>query len=169
MIIDQYVISRTKKGNCGHALMVIPSVLGVERKGRGSTRVESPTTDCKFCNLLTPEQKAQLVTHSYKLKKEKRDAKKAELSSPSKDGTLVDPASVAVIGAVSDTTSIASPPDSVPDKKPKKDKPSTSKSKKTNGKTSATDKKMEELDQKWSDRFNRLEALLMSKTFQPTF
>ena len=28
---------------------------------------------------------------------------------------------------------------------------------------------MEELDQKWSDRFNRLEALIMSKTFQPTF
>ena len=28
---------------------------------------------------------------------------------------------------------------------------------------------MEELDQKWLDRFNRLEALLMSKTFQPTF
>ena len=34
---------------------------------------------------------------------------------------------------------------------------------------SATDKKIEELNQKWSDRFNRLEALLMSKTFQPTF
>ena len=34
---------------------------------------------------------------------------------------------------------------------------------------SATDKKMEEVDQKWSDRFNHLEALLMSKTFQLTF
>ena len=62
---------------------------------------------------------------------------------------------------------MSSPPDSVPDKKPE-DKPSNSKSKKTVEK-SATDKKMDELDQKWSDRFNRLEALLMSKTFQPTF
>ena len=123
-------------------------------KGK-DTCVESPITDCKFCLLLTPEQKAQLATPSYKLKKEKRDAKKAELSSPSKDGTLVDPATVSVIAAVSESASIASPPDTVPDKKLKKEKPSTSKSKKTVEK-SATDKKMEELDQKWSDRFNRL-------------
>ena len=136
-------------------------------KGK-DTCVESPTTDCKFCLLLTPEQKAQLATPSYKLKKEKRDARKAELSSPSKDGTLVDPSTVAVIAAVSDTASISSPPDPVPEKKLKKEKPSTSKSKKTVEK-SATDKKMEELDQKWSDRFNRLEALLMSKSFQLTF
>ena len=57
---------------------------------------------------------------------------------------------------------------SPPDKKLKKDKPSTSKSNKSVEK-SATDKKMEELDQKWSDRFNRLEALLLSKSFPPTF
>ena len=50
----------------------------------------------------------------------------------------------------------------------KKDKPSSSKPKKPVEK-STTDKKMEELDQKWSDMFNRLEALLMSKSFQPTF
>ena len=30
-----------------------------------------------------------------------------------------------------------------------------------------TDSKLELLDQKWSERFNRLEALLLSKTFQP--
>ena len=57
------------------------------------------------------------------------------------------------------------PPVTVPEKKAK-DKPSTSKSKKPTDKL-ATDKKMEKLDQKWSDRFNHLEALLMSKTFQP--
>ena len=62
-------------------------MLGVERRGRGRT----------------PEQQAQLATPSYKLKKEKQDATNAELSSPSKDGTLVDPATVAVIGAVSDS------------------------------------------------------------------
>ena len=59
--------------------------------------VETPTADCNFCLLFTPEQKAQLATPSYKLKKEKQDAKKAELSSPSKDSTLVDPATVSVI------------------------------------------------------------------------
>ena len=129
--------------------------------------VESPTKDCKFCLLLTPEQKLRLATPSYKLKKEKRDAKKAELSSPSKDGTLVDPSTVSVIGAVSDKASVSSPPESVPEKKAKKDKPSATKPKKTVERSS--DKKMEELDRKWSDRFNRLEAVLMSKSFPPTF
>ena len=33
------------------------------------------TTDCKFCNSFTPEQRAQISTQSYKLKKEKREAK----------------------------------------------------------------------------------------------
>ena len=75
---------------------------------------------------------------------------------------------VSVIGAVSDTASVSASTSAVPEKKTKKDKPSSSKTKKTVEK-SATDKKMEELDQKWSDRFNRLEAVLMSKTFQLTF
>ena len=153
------------------ALMVIPSVLGVGRKERGRTRVLNRKQKSKFCILLTPEQKAQLATPSYKLKKEKHDARKADISStPSKDnkeGTLVDRSTISVIGAVSDTA-VSSPPFTVPEKKTKKDKPSSSKSK-TPVEKSATDKKTEELDQKWSDRFTRLEALLMSKTFQPTF
>ena len=38
----------------------------------------------------------------------------------------------------------------------------------------STDQRFEELDQKWSDRFNRLEALLLAKTLdqpqqEPTF
>ena len=155
-----------KRGNCGHAMASFDGHSFCARcreKGK-DTRVESPTSECKFCILLTPEQKAQLATPSYKLKKEKWDAKKAELSSPTKCQLL---SVMSVIGAVSDNASISSPPDSVPDKKPK-DKPSTSKSKKR-VENSATDKKMEELDQKWSDRFNRLEVLLMSKSFQPTF
>ena len=117
-------------------------------KGKGKdTCVETPTSDCKFCLLLTPEQKAQLAA-PYKLKKEKRDAKKAELSSPSKDDTLVDPATVSGIGAVSESVSVASPASTVSDKKPKKEKPSTYKSKKTV--ENSSDQKMEELDQKWS-------------------
>ena len=73
--------------------------------------VESPEAECKFCIVLTPEQKAQLATPSYNLKKEKREAKKLDISTtPSKDGTLVDPATVSVIGAISDTSSVSSPP-----------------------------------------------------------
>ena len=90
-----------KRGNCGHAMASFDCHSFCARcreKGKGKdTCVESPTTECKFCMLLTPEQKAQLATPSYKLKKGKRDAKKAELSSPAKDSTLVDPATVSVL------------------------------------------------------------------------
>ena len=54
------------------------------------------------CDSLPAEQKEQLSTPSYKLKKEKRDAKS---STPTKDidtlsPTLVDPALVSVVGVV---------------------------------------------------------------------
>ena len=62
-----------------------------------------------------------------------------------------------------------SPP---PEKKLKKSAP-VSKAKKSSGKasdSSTTDSKIAELDLKWSDRFNRLEALLLAKILQqPTF
>ena len=55
-------------------------------------------------------------------------------------------------------------------KKPKKDKPTTSKAKTVKPESkSVTDSKIAELHQKWSDRFNRLEALLMARTLEPTF
>ena len=122
-------------------------------------------SDCKFCNSLTPEQRAQLATPSYKLKKEKREAKHLDSTTPTDDSSLVDPASVSVIGVVGDSTCTQSPT-LPPEKKVKKDKP-TAKSKKAT--SSTTDNKISELDQKWSERFNRLEALIMSKSFQPTF
>ena len=66
--------------------------------------VEKPEADCALCNDLTPEQLTQLSTPSYKLKKEKKEAK---LSTPSKEQaadtlspTLVDPALVSVVGVV---------------------------------------------------------------------
>ena len=156
-----------KRGSCSHAMASFDGHSFCARcheKGKGKdTCVENPSSDCEFCLSLTPEQKAQLATPSYKLKKEKRDAKKSELSSPVKDGTFVDPAIVSVLGVVNDPHPTSSPPD----KKPREEMPSTSKVKKPE--KSTADKKMEELDQKWSDRFNRLEALLMSKTFPPTF
>ena len=54
-----------------------------------------------------------------------------------------------------------------PEKKAKKEKV-ISKAKKSS-ESSSTDSKIADLDSKWSERFNRLEALLLSKTFQPTF
>ena len=54
-----------------------------------------------------------------------------------------------------------------PEKKAQKEKV-VSKAKKSS-QSSSTDSKIANLDSKWSERFNRLEALLLSKTFQPTF
>ena len=61
------------------------------------------------------------------------------------------------------------------EKKPKKDKTTTSKTKLGSGKSmkpeSKSDKdiKIAELEQKWSDRINCLEALLMARTLEPIF
>ena len=78
----------------------------------------------------------------------------------------MDPSPVAVFGAVSESGTVTSHATVVPEKKTKKDKPSTSKVKKSSDQ-SATDSKYDEPDKKWTDRFNRLEALLMAKSFQP--
>ena len=64
---------------------------------------EPDSTDCKFCSIRTSEQRSQLSTPSYKLKKEKLEAKQDILINPSKDNvdslnpSLLDPASVSVI------------------------------------------------------------------------
>ena len=71
-------------------------------KGKGTDDcVKNPnTSDCKICNAFSEEQRLQLATPSYRIKKEKREAKKLE-ATPSKDNeNLIDPASVSVIGPV---------------------------------------------------------------------
>ena len=57
-------------------------------KGKGNDPcLEKPdTTDCKSCNCLSEEQRRQLATPSYQIKKEKREAKKME-PTPSKDSS----------------------------------------------------------------------------------
>ena len=63
-----------KRGSCGHAMASFDGHLYCARcrdKGKGKdTCVESKdSSDCVHCNALTPEQRAQLATPSYKLKK----------------------------------------------------------------------------------------------------
>ena len=114
--------------------------------------VEKPDiSDCKFCLSLTDEQRTQLPLPPIR--------------------SLVDLASVSVIGAVDGQETLESPGFGGPEEKSRKvekDKVSTSKSKssadklvKTSDKklaqASSTDTKISELNQKWSDRFNRLE------------
>ena len=79
----------------------------------------------------------------------------------------MDPANVSVIGVVGDSTTAQSST-LPPEKKIKKDK-APAKTKEEKPSTSASDDRISELDQKWSEGFSRLEALLLSKSLQPTF
>ena len=130
--------------------------------------------DCNSCNLLTEEQRLQLSTPSYRLKKEKRDLKKSDTpKQDSSSSSLIDPYSVTVVGAVDAQGILQSPGSSSgkgqktdssskpKDLKPKAEKPSKSSSK---SHKSSVDSKVDDLDQKWADRFNRVEALLLAKT-----
>ena len=56
--------------------------------------------ECKFCNSLTSEQKSELVTLSYEIKKEKSSEKADKKDSGSEPITLVDPDLMSVIEAV---------------------------------------------------------------------
>ena len=139
-------------------------------KGKGKDFcVENPESSiCQICKSFTPEQRQQLGTPSCKLKKEKREAKKLESSTPKGSEELVDPANVSVIGAVDNQGTVKSPASvAPPDKKAKKEKSSSStKSSKLPETQASADVKIAELDQKWSDHFNLLEALLIARTIE---
>ena len=147
--------------------------------------------DCNSCNILPEEQCVQLSKPSYRMKKEKCELRKSS-DTPKKDSdssSLIDPSSVTAVGAVDDQGMLQSPgSSSSADKKKKANpvdepkahssrptKPGSEKSAKSptpKPHRSMTNARIEELDQKWLERFNRLEALLLSKTFhrpEPTF
>ena len=121
------------------------------------------------------------------LKKRNMNLKSTD-NTPQKDSdssSLIHLSSVTVVGAVDGQEMVQSPGSSSGTKKKKSnpsDKskvPSTKHSKEkpvksptSNPHRSSADARIEELDQKWLDRFNRLEALLLAKTLdkpEPTF
>ena len=162
-----------RRGKCGHVMANFDThshCTQCRDKGKGKEPcVSDPqTSNCQICNNLTSDQRQQLATPSYKLKKEKREAKLSE-PTPSQDSDqLVDPSSVSVIGVVDEQGSVKSPtPVPPPDKKPKKDNKNSKKEKSPSTKVSkhSTDEKFAELDSKWSERFSRLEALIMANNF----
>ena len=134
-----------------------------------------------------PEQLSQLSTPTYKMKKEKRELKSAPAKNPPSSDTtlsptLVDPALVSVVGVVDGQSTSGSPGLSgkPAEKRKKKEEKKASRSKPDKSVKSthrpssdSTDQKLEVMEQKWSDRFNRLEVLLLAKTLDrpegPTF
>ena len=156
------------------ASTAIVSAPGAGKKGKGSDPCISHL-DCNACNSLTAEQRIQLSMPSYRLKKEKRESKKV-FDTPKQDSSssLIDPSTVTVVGEVDDHGIVKSPGSSSDKKKKQnvdKPKPQTSKESKADKPSkslkphrSSQDSRIEQLDQKWSERFNRLEALLLAKS-----
>ena len=116
--------------------------------------------ECKICQALTPAPLKQLSTPTYQSRKE-RELKKSSSDSPaSVTPTLVDPAN-SVLGWVHKESDESSPAS-----KKKADSSPTPKAcnkKKSSSKSRSDD--LTELDEKWCERFARLEAMLVSKTF----
>ena len=176
-----------RRGGCGHMMAGFDPHSHCARccdKKRGKDPcVEKPDSACKHCDSLSPEQLSQLSTPSYKLKKEKREARSTPSKEPSTKDTLspslVDPSLVTVVDgqSTSGSPALSAPPEkkkldskkssSKSVKSDKAVKPSTSTDKSASDRpSSSNDSRITELDQKWSDRFNRLEALLMARTLE---
>ena len=127
-----------RKGSCGHIMASFDKHSRCARcrdKGHG----EDPCVKhlaCEFCDLLTPEQLLQLSTPTYKIRKEKQKSKEV----------LVDPSTVTVVSQA--------------------DQEGTDRSSAANSSvefalpTPSFRKELQELDEKWSVRMARLEALL---------
>ena len=74
-----------KWGGCGHLMAGFDTHSCCARcpdKGKGpDPYVEKPeNSDCKLCNILTSDQRFQLSSPSYKLKKETCEAKKTDIT-----------------------------------------------------------------------------------------
>ena len=128
-----------RKGACGH---IMASFDQHSRCARCKDKRHGDNTcvkklPCDFCELLTPEQVLQLSTPTYKLRKDRRQERES----------LVDPSSVTVLSSVDQDKSVGAsssmnPPEdlSLPQPSFKQD--------------------LKELDDKWSLRMARLEALI---------
>ena len=149
-----------KRGTCGHIMALFDSHKKCARWGVG----EDPYVkklDCQICKGFTPAQVQQLATPTYKSRKEHGEQKKTTETASSATLTLVDPSDVTLLGRVhSDKPSSV---ESTPKKKRHSDSSPKSSKRKHSSKPASED--LKSLDDKWSERFSRLEALLLSKSF----
>ena len=102
-----------KHGGCGHLMASFDTHSFCARcreKSKGPDPCVSKS-DCQACSILTEDQRLQLSTPSYRIKKEKRESKKqGDTPQKSSDSSsLIDPSSVTVVGAVDDQGMIQSP------------------------------------------------------------
>ena len=149
-----------KKGSCGHIMALFDAHSKYARccdKGIG----QDPCVEkkpCQICDNLSEDQKKQLATPTYRTRKELQK----KISSPSQ---TVNPADVMVLGKV-ESRGENSDRDESPSKKAKKSS-HKSPTKKKAGKSSVDfQADLKSMDDKWSERFARLEAIFLAKSFQ---
>ena len=139
-----------KRGGCGHLMAAFDTYTHYARcrdKGKGSDPcVLKLDCTCTNCNELTTDQRAQLATPSYQIKKEKHDSKSDKSDRNEAEDTsfaLVNQALVSVVGLVNDQKKSKSPEKSLAKDKGKKKQSTPSKPAKP-----SADSKIETLDQK---------------------
>ena len=148
-----------RRGTCGHVMALFDTHSKCARcrdKGVGQDPCVEKKS-CEICEGFTPKQKLQLATPTYKARKEHQ-----KISSP----PLVDPSSVTVFGQVESRKGDPSDRGEVtPSKKKKTSHKSPKKKTAKASKAPEYQSDLKNLDDKWSERFARLEALFLSKTF----
>ena len=157
------------------ASTAIVSVPGAGKKVRALTLV-SPILTVTHATLLLKNNVFSCLHPLIGSKKEKRDSKKVS-DTPKQDSSssLIDPSVVTVVGAVEGQGIVKSPGSSSDKKNKNTDKPKAQTSKESKADKpskslkptkSSQDSRFDQLDQKWSERFNRLEALLLAKSLE---
>ena len=149
-----------KRGTCDHVMASFDGHMKCARcryKGIGEDYCILKK-DCSICKGFTPEQIHQLSTPTYR---ERKSKEKLVSSSPSP--TLMNPSHVSVLGKVEGEKAVK--PETTPAAKKKKrsDSPKPSASKKPSSRPSS--EHLKNLDDKWAERFTRLEAMLLAKSF----
>ena len=147
-----------RRGSCGHVMALFDlhsKCARCREKGIGGD--DCVLKPCSICDQFTEDQKAQLATPKYRVRKESGQKK---IDSP----TQVAASDVTVLGKVERKGEDSSDRGETP---PKKAKKTSHKSplKKKSSKPSDLQSDLQTLDDKWSERFSRLEALFLSKTF----
>ena len=148
-----------RRGSCGHVMALFDLHTKCARcreKGIGGDDCVAKKP-CSICESFTEAQKTQLATPKYRERKESGQKK-----NPSP--THVAASDVTVLGRVENKGESSSDRG---ESTPKKQKKSSHKSplKKKSGKSSELQTELQSLDDKWSERFSRLEALFLAKSF----
>ena len=155
-----------KRGTCAHVMASFDGHLKCARcrdKGVGEDNCVLKK-DCPICKSFTPEQIQQLATPNYRERKNKD--KKMVSFSPAP--ILVDPSHVSVLGKVEREKAVVQPEITPAGKKKKRSdspKPSPRSSKKPSTSSRPSSEDLKNLDDKWAERFARLEAKLLAKSF----